>query len=340
MTDSCVFFFDTSGLPPGFPFQSITAPFGSALPPYHASAPAAAAADVVPVHPTRAPLSFASLPSALSRILDADVRPQKAELSKLPYLKQETGTGQRRHDVAPQSPSPLCRSRSPVLAKQDREDGGEVAKPPLPSLQVSSPPRRECERLEEVREEEKEGGPIKMEASSYPCKASYPLAPLTDAQPQAEVGAPEGYPPWTAAEPQTQESALVSREPTSTSARAEKQPDAAIHLLPARQGETGRDSPPASPPTSHSASPLPEDPMAGMLALLTASEMARARPCSPAPTLPAQGDTCAGPPDCSSTGALEMVALEGMALLSQAAQQSTEPHGPDQGELMAVTDGL
>uniref|UniRef100_H3CNG8 Trinucleotide repeat containing 18 n=1 Tax=Tetraodon nigroviridis TaxID=99883 RepID=H3CNG8_TETNG len=329
-----------SGLPPGFPFQSITAPFGSALPPYHASAPAAAAADVVPVHPTRAPLSFASLPSALSRILDADVRPQKAECSKLPYLKQETGTGQRRHDVAPESPSPLCRSRSPVLAKQDREDGGEVAKPPLPSLQVSSPPRPECERLEEVGEEEKEGGPIKMEASSYPCKASYPLAPLTDAQPQAEVGAPEAI----------HRGLLPSHKPRNPlwcheSQRLPQHAQKNSQMLPSISPPPGRErrggTPPSLSPHLRLSVALPRGPHGRhMLALLTASEMARARPCSPAPTLPAQGDTCAGPPDCSSTGALEMVALEGMALLSQAAQQSTEPHGPDQDLALKGLDCL
>ncbi|CAF96432.1 unnamed protein product [Tetraodon nigroviridis] len=173
---------------------------------------------------------FQGMYSALSRILDADVRPQKAECSKLPYLKQETGTGQRRHDVAPESPSPLCRSRSPVLAKQDREDGGR----------------------------ERRGG-----------------------------------------------------------------------------------TPPSLSPHLRLSVALPRGPHGRhMLALLTASEMARARPCSPAPTLPAQGDTCAGPPDCSSTGALEMVALEGMALLSQAAQQSTEPHGPDQDLALKGLDCL
>lgn len=254
------------------------------------------------------------------------------------YLKQETGTVQRRHDVMPESPSPLCRSCSPVVAKQDRDDGSDVAKSQLLPIQVSSPPQQQSERLEDVRKEEKEGGPIKMEVSSYSCKASYPLPPLTEAEPQPEVvRAPEGYRSWTAAEPQTQESALMSQEQSSTSACAEKQPDTAINLLTPSQRELGSESPVTSPPVSNSALPVPEDPMAGMFALLTASEMARAHPCTPSPTLTTQMESSPVTPDCSSTGALEMVALEGMALLSQVAQQEMEPLSQDQGELVVMT---
>lgn len=254
----------------------------------------------------------------------------------MPYLKQETGQGQRRHDIPPESPSPLCRSCSPVVAKQDREDGSDVAKPQLLPVQVSSPPQQECERLEVVRKEEKEEGPIKMEASSYSCKASYPLPPLTEAEPQAEVvRAPEGWTlSWTAADSPTQESVLMSQEQSSTSACAENQPDAAISLLTPSPRDTGSQSPVSSPAVSNSTLPVPEDPMAGMFALLTASEMVRARPCTPAPTLTTPMETAAVTPDCSST--LEMVALEGMALLSQVAPRDMEPLSQDQGELVVV----
>ncbi|TNN47649.1 Trinucleotide repeat-containing gene 18 protein [Liparis tanakae] len=62
--------------------------------------------------------------------------------------------------------------------------------------------------------------------------------------------------------------------------------------------------------------------MAGMLALLAASEMAQARP-DTLPTLTLIGHASIGAHG-SSTGALEMVALEGMALLSQMAQREME----------------
>lgn len=245
----------------------------------------------------------------------------------MPYLKQETGTVQRRHDV--ESPSPL--RRSPASAEQGREGGGDVAKPQLLPLLASSPPPQQSERLEDVGKDEEEAGPIKMEVSSYSCEASYPPPPpLTEAEPNPEViRAPEGYLSWTAADCQTRESALMSQEQTSTSGCAENRPDAALSFLAPR--EIASESPVPSPPILISMASGPEDPMAGMLALLTASEMARARPCTPAPTPATQMEKSPPSLDCSSTGALEMVALEGMALLSQVAQQEVEPLSPDQG---------
>lgn len=270
-----------------------------------------------------------------SRLLETDVKLQKQELSKMPYLKQETGTVQHRHDVVSESPSPLFRSCSPMLAKQDREGVGDIAKPQRLPLHVSSPSSQQLERQEDVQKEEKEGGPIKMELSSYSCEASYPLPPpLTQAQPKPEViRAPEGYLSWTAADSETQESALVSQEQTSTSACAEKRPDAAISLLAPSQRDRLSESSVSSPAILNSMVPSPEDPMAGMFALLTASEMAKAQPCAPAPTLTTQMEKSSVLPDCSNTGALEMVALEGMALLSQVAQQEMEPLSQDEGEV-------
>lgn len=73
--------------------------------------------------------------------------------------------------------------------------------------------------------------------------------------------------------------------------------------------------------------------MAGLFALLAASEMAEARPNTPPTlTLIAPMDSAPMGADCSSTGALEMVALEGMALLSQMAQREIEHIRLEQGE--------
>lgn len=224
-----------------------------------------------------------------------------------------------------------------MLAKQDREGVGDNAKPQRLPLHVSSPSSQQLERQEDVQKEEKEGGPIKMEVSSYSCEASYPLPPpLTQAQPKPEViRAPEGYLSWTTADSEPQESALVSQEQTSTSACAEKQPDAAISLLAPSQRDILSEPSVSSPATLNSTVPSPEDPMAGMFALLTASEMAKAHPCAPAPTLTTQMEKSPVLPDCRNTGALEMVALEGMALLSQVAQQEME----DEGELTKMRIG-
>lgn len=329
-----------SDLPPGYPYQSITAPFGSPFPPYHIPAPTGANTEVVPPHRSRSPAPAAPLPSAHlhSRLLDADIKSQKLEPSKTgSFLKQEPDVDQPLLDLTPEPLGPLRRSCSPVItaAGQRREGHREAAKPkpqPLP-LHVPSPPPQQSERLDEVREEDKEGGPIKMEVSSYPCQAAYPLPPppLIEAEAKPEViKDPEQYPSCIAADPDNRESAQMcaSREQTASTACEQERPDTQISSLAPGQKESATETPVYPPPASNSPLPLvigPEDPMAGMLALLTASEMAQARPGTPpAPTLVPQIENQLDRADCSGTGALEMVALEGMALLSQMAQQEME----------------
>lgn len=329
-------------LPPGYPYQSITAPFGSSFPPYHIPKPTAANTEVVPPHRSRSPASAASLPSAHlhSRLLDTDIKPQKLEPSKTgSFLKQEPGVEQHQLDMTPEPLGPLRRSRSPVRANQDREGDRETLKPqPLP-LHVSSPPLQQGER--EVREEEKEGGQIKMEVSSYSCQAAYPLPPpLTGAKPKAEViKEPDRtrYPLCIATDSDSQKSAQMcgSLEQTTSVVCEPQQPDTPIKSHTPSQKESVTETP-IYPPASNSPLPLligPEDPMAGMLALLTASEMAQAGPRTPpAPTLIPQTEDPPVGSDCCSTGPLEMVALEGMALLSQMAQREIESINLEQGE--------
>lgn len=79
-----------------------------------------------------------------------------------------------------------------------------------------------------------------------------------------------------------------------------------------------------SPPPAVAGS---EDPMAGMLALLAASEM-----CQPHPPGRSASTLAENAADCGGAGPLEMVALEGMALLSQMAQREMENIGMEQGE--------
>lgn len=335
----------TTDLPPGYPYQSITAPFGSPFPPYHISAPAGANTDIIPPHRSRSSSSAAPLPSAHlhSRLLDTDIKPQKLEPSKMAsFLKQEPGVEQRQLDMTSEPLGPLRRNCSSVIASQVREGDGDApkSKPQLLPLHVSIPPAQQAERLEEVTEEEKEGGQIKMEVSSYPCQAAYPLPPpLTEVKPKPEViKDPEGYPSCTTADSHGQESAqiCVSREQTASTVCEQKQPDTPINLLTPSQKEVVIETPVCPPPSFNVPLPPvigPEDPMAGMFALLTASEMALARPRTPpTPTLIRQIENPSGSPDCSSAGALEMVALEGIALLSQMAQQEMEHISLDQGE--------
>lgn len=258
------------------------------------------------------------------------------------FLKQEPGVEQPRIDLMPEPLGPLRRSSNPSPASQDRERDGNALKhtPQLRPLCVSSPPRQQAEQLEEVREEEREGGPIKMEVSSYSCQAAYPLPlSLTEAEAKPEViKDPERYPSCTTAGSDGQESAeiCVSREETASAECKQQQPDLPINLHSPSRREIASEPPVCAPPTSDSPLPLVtghEDPMAGMIALLTASEMAQARPSTPpAPTLLPQIENSLVSPNCSGAGALEMVALEGMALLSQMAQQEMENISLDQGE--------
>ncbi|KAL6103290.1 tnrc18 [Pungitius sinensis] len=322
-----------SDLPAGYPYQSITAPFSSPFPPFHIPPLTAANTEIVPPHRSPAPLPSAPLHS---RLLDADVKPQKLESSKTgSFLKQEPDVEQPRLDVTPQLVGPLRRSCSPVLPSQDREEGGEAPKPqsqPLPLL-APSPPRLQCERREEVREEEKDTGQIKMESSSHSCQAAYLLPPpLTEAEPKPEViDGPEQYPSCIAADSERQELSQPRRplgEIPSAPVCEHERPATPTRPHTPSNKESVKETPVYPPPAAEPPLPLvigPEDPMAGLFALLAASEMAQARPNTPPIlTLIPPIDSSPMGADCSSTGALEMVALEGMALLSQMAQREME----------------
>lgn len=257
------------------------------------------------------------------------------------FLKQEPGVEQPQLDMTPEPLGPLRRNCSPVLSSQVKEGDGDAlrSKPQLLPLRDSSPPAQQAERLEVATRKEKEGGQIKMEVSSYSCQAAYPLPPPLTEEPKAEVVKdPEGNVSCPAADSDSKESAhiCVSREQTASTACEQKQPDTPIKLVTPSQKEVTTETSVCPPPSLNSPLPpviVPEDPMAGMFALLTASEMARARPSTPpTPTLIPQIENPPGGPDCSSAGALEMVALEGMALLSQMAQQEMDHISLDQGE--------
>lgn len=183
-----------------------------------------------------------------------------------------------------------------------------------------------------------------MEVSSYSCQAAYPLPPpLARAEPKAEViKEPERtrYPSCIVTDSDSQESAQMcgSLEQTASVVCEPPRSDTPIRSHTPNQIESVTETP-VYPPSCDSPLPLligPEDPMAGMLALLTASEMAQAgRRTPPAPTLIPQTEDPPLGADCYSAGPLEMVALEGMALLSQMAQRERESISLEQGERIA-----
>lgn len=348
ISDSNQYFcFIMTDLPPGYPYQSITAPFGSHFAPYHIPAPTGASTEVVPPHRSHSPPTPSPLPPAHlhPRLLDRDIKPQKLEPSKTgSFLKREPGVEQPPLDMTPKLLGPLHRSCSPVCANQDREADGEALKPqpqPIP-LHAPSPPPLQGETLKEVREEDNEGGQIKMEASSYSCQAAYSQpSPVTEAEPKKIIKDPDRAPCLSCitADSDSPESAqmCVSLEQTSGVVCEQKQPDTPVNSHTPSQKESVTETPVYPPPNYSSPLPLvigPEDPMAGMLALLTASEMAiQARPGTPpAPTLIPQIDNCPVDADYSRAASLEMVALEGMALLSQMAQSDIKHISQEQGE--------
>ncbi|KAK1876912.1 Trinucleotide repeat-containing 18 protein [Dissostichus eleginoides] len=323
-----------SDLPPGYPYQSITAPFGSPFPPYHIPAPSGANTEVVPPHRSRSPSSAAPLPSAHlhPRLQDTDIKPPKQTGS---FLKQEPGVEQPPLDTRPEPLGALHRSCSPVPS---REEARETQKLQTLTPRVPSPPSLQRERLQGIREEDKEGGQIKMEVSTYSCQATYALPPESEPKPDV-MKDPEHYPSCVAADSDNEELQHI------TSAVCEQeQPHTPIISHTPSQKESVTETPVYHPSASNSPLPLivgPEDPMAGMFALLAASEIAQARPTTPpAPTLLPQIEIHSLGVDCSGAGALEMVALEGMALLSQMAQREMEQISMEQDLTLDGLDGL
>lgn len=315
-------------IPPGYSYQSITAPFGSHFSSYHIPTPTGSNTEVVPPPRAHSPSKAAPLsaPRMHSRLLDSNNKPQKLESSKTAsFLKQEPGVEQHQSDMTPKPLGPLRRSCTPVLPNHIKERDRKDPKPLAVPLNTSSTPPQKNETLEEIREEEKNRGQIKMEVPSFSCQVAYP-PPLVhpEAEPKPEIITdPERtrYPSCITADADGQGSAQTheSQEQTISSVCEPEQQDTPInmHALVAE-----------IPPIVDSPLPLisiPDDPMAGMLALLAASEMAQARSCTPpAPTLTPHMENFPMSAHCSTTEPLEIVALEGMALLSQMAQQEME----------------
>uniref|UniRef100_A0A1A8VAS8 Trinucleotide repeat containing 18 n=1 Tax=Nothobranchius furzeri TaxID=105023 RepID=A0A1A8VAS8_NOTFU len=301
-----------SDLPPGYPYQSVTAPYGSPFPPYRIPPPATGDHSCSP--PPAAPLPTAH---RRSRLLGEHAKPQKPEPSKnASFLKQEPVEDPPQPDEMPEPRGSRLQSCSPDLTGRGVVDVArrvpKVQTQPLPLL-VPSPHTQQGQ--EDIRKEPEEGGPVKTEVSSCSCPASSPACAGAESKPRL-LQEPDQYPPATAAAHlESQEQECVSlEEPTSSVCEQPRTP-----VLSPFHPESSCDPPPYPPPIH--LSPLllavgPEDPMGGMFALITASEMARPRT-PPAPTLLPQVELPPVCTDCSDAGDLEMVALEGMALLSQ-----------------------
>lgn len=302
-------FASVTDLPSGYAYQSITVPFGS-FPPYHVPA---SAAENPEAHRSCSPAAPDPLASSHHdfRVLDAEIKPQRLEPPKAgSFLKW---------GPCEEHPQPDL-SRTTDRATEDDKVDRQAPKTPSPLI----PPG---ENQREVGMEEKNDGEIKTETLSNACEAvkAPPSAPAED-EPKPELIQEAELAPYhqsISAESDSQEAPQMCVSSDQTAVCEQVPPD-----------DTSDSYPPCLEESTHEppvlGSPLPllirsEDPMGGMLALLTASELAQARPRTP-PTLTREGQveepTFASA--CSSAAALEMVALEGMALLSQMAQNETE----------------
>ncbi|MEQ2196456.1 hypothetical protein XENOCAPTIV_028648 [Xenoophorus captivus] len=312
----------------GYPYQSITAPYGS-FPPLHIPASTAENSEA---HRSCSPAPAAPLTPTHhhSRLLNAEIKPQTPEPPKAgSFLKRVPCEEDPQPDLIPEALGSLQLSRS--TDKLDEVDGEDSKTAYLPAPPGESQP--------EVGKEEKNESVIKMEASSNSYQAIKALSPIpAEDEPTPErIKEAELAPlhPSISAVSDNQEMPQMCVSPEQTTACEEEQSDAPSDSFPPSLEESI-----CEPPALNSPFPLisSDDPMGGMLALLTASEMAQVRPRTPpTPTLESQVENPSVASDCSNAGALEMVALEGMALLSQMTQNETELIFQAQGKLSLST---
>ncbi|KAK6312630.1 hypothetical protein J4Q44_G00182940 [Coregonus suidteri] len=253
---------------PGYPYQSITAPFGAPFPPRPLTQPAG-----LNTHPQVSTLPRATAP---------DVKPRG------PELRPDQGTSLKRDP--------------------DQE-------PPQLGM------KRQTE--EEEEEEEEEAGAVKTEVSTYGCRAAYQLPP--------------SVPEKVEIKPEVTKKLSPARYPSCTTTASSER----LTFRPSPDTHPHTSSPPPLSPSPPPPSPLnivPEDPMAGMIALLAASQMTQAAPPVLLPSL-LQTEASLGR-DVASPGCLEAWAMEGMALLSHMASLEMDRIQLEQGEVLCGLDSL
>ncbi|XP_052365425.1 uncharacterized protein LOC127924851 isoform X2 [Oncorhynchus keta] len=168
-----------------------------------------------------------------------------------------------------------------------------------------------------------------MEVLTHGCRGAYRLPPSV---PKVET------------KPEVTEKSSAVHYPSCTTASSERpafrpSPDTHASSPPPLSPCPPSPSPPSpSPPSPSPLNIVPDDPMAGMMTLLAASQMPQAAP--PAlPTLPQTEASSLGR-DVASPGCLEVWALEGMTLLSDMASLEMDRIQLEQGEVLCGLDRL
>ncbi|XP_056609882.1 trinucleotide repeat-containing gene 18 protein isoform X3 [Triplophysa dalaica] len=323
-------------IPPGYPYQSITAPFGSHYPYLLQTAAAADTDGLAPDVPLSAETSE-HLPTTLDvkpRYLCSPVVVEPLQVSTEPEPIEESTAFKREpsvevENVLSQNSPRLLHSAfgsfptthdstqaeahptiTPPPRDEQEQDSREVVK--IETISSSPPRLYDSSSLESERTSKAEAGEdsTSLHSSLTYTDASSVVCDIQPANPPLDLS--------------DRKSPIDLREPDAPHLES-------IHdnlFLP-------NTSPPHLQPAPVAI--LPEDPMAGMIALVTASELPQAGAVSVAAKVSSFGSEI-----CPGVSLLESTALEGMALLSQMAEleMQRQPREDTQGVMLCGLESL
>lgn len=324
-------FYFLAEIPPGYPYQSITASFGNHYPYLLQPATAADAEGLAPAVPLQAEGSKHTVkPShmcspVVAEALQASREPKRVEESIMPFKKEpglenskenlgQDGITQSIHSVAPVSSQELCTPVKTVVCsravasplpeenKEVQDDKAELFAPAQQELY-----QRSGSDLDRSPASEVSKSSLSLPESAYVSSSNY-----TDIQPIDCSIRPSDLP---SVHTEMFVSAPEHKEPTLDTPDLES-----AHCDIPLSCSTPSVLLPAPVPVAIQS----EDPMAGMLALLTASEL----PQSEAFTSMAEMPPTRIVP-CPGISLLESTAAEGMSLLSQMAELEMQRHQKD-----------
>ncbi|KAJ8251031.1 hypothetical protein GJAV_G00216360 [Gymnothorax javanicus] len=330
-------------IPPGYPYKSLPGPYGSHYPYLLQPAAAADADGLAPDVPLPAETPERSAASADVKpwrlrsptAAESSSPPPRKELRTpcTPEVKEEPGLEDCRDD--PKSLVPRRgETTAPAVPAQGTCTGTEEELEAEGCSAITPTPAAGA-----AMETAASGGRVKLEETTpLSCQDSYPRAAAEPVLPEAEVPSPEASPspaaliyhpqtclaepheldgrsrPLDPVTPQPAEADLVlgREQPADGFSEVDEAPCETRSLLPQHR------------PSLSIADIVPDDPMAGMIALVTASELPQACPLT----------TFAGELPLG-LASLELAGLEGMTLLGEMAElelerqrSSIQPAGP------------
>ncbi|XP_051571991.1 trinucleotide repeat-containing gene 18 protein-like isoform X6 [Myxocyprinus asiaticus] len=330
-------------IPPGYPYQSITAPFGSHYPYLLQPAAAADADGLAPDVPLPAETSehLVSAADVKPRHLCSPVVVEPLQAARDPETMEESSPQFKKEPSLEDNIDTITQN---VLRPLHSVSGAAS----INTQDSSNPIEAEAHPRSRTENEEEQDGKeaIKVEVAS----SSHPELYNTSSPDSERI---------TTAEAAESSIGLVDQayQPSSSyiTVSCDIQPanpplDLSDRLKPVEPVPDALDlvskhdnlflpnrSPPHLQPSSPPVPILPEDPMAGLIALVTASELPQAGPvCILSEVSSSRSELCPG------VSPLESTALEGMALLSQIAEleMQRQPSDDTQGVMHCGLDSL